>query len=80
LHVIDIKDKFTDKLKAEIVQAGKLVFASAEGQGYYIDQQHWDTNYVYIPPIPVSFDYPFINAIGAMGPSPDWFVSNKYNQ
>jgi len=45
-----------------------------EGDGFYLDQDHWKANYVYIPPIQVSFDYPFLNAVVGMFPSPDWFT------
>jgi len=45
-----------------------------EGDGFYVDQEHWDENYVFIPPIEVSFEYPFLNAVAGMFPSPDWFT------
>lgn len=41
---------------------------------FYIDQEHPEVNYVYIPPVDINFDFPFLNAIGGMSPSPDWYT------
>ena len=46
----------------------------SEGDGFFIDQKSWRDNYVYLPPIEVSFDYPFVNGISSIQPSPDWFT------
>jgi hypothetical protein len=65
---------FTEKFKDEMKQAGERVMGYAEGDGFFVDQEHWEDNYVYVPPIPVSYDYPFLNAIAGIFPSPDWFT------
>lgn len=44
-----------------------------QGDGFFIDNDHPETNYVFIPPAQVSFDYPFLNGIAGISPSPDWF-------
>lgn len=51
-----------------------MVKTLAEGQSFFIDQDRWDENYVFIPPVEVSFDYPYLNAIAGMDPSPDWYT------
>lgn len=50
------------------------MLSTANVEGFFINQKHWQDNYVYLPPIEVSFDYPFLNAITAIQPSPDWFT------
>jgi Spondin_N len=53
--------------------AGDLVYTWGQADGFFIDQEHWTENYVYIPPVDVSFDFPFLNAIAGISPSPDWY-------
>ena len=54
--------------------AGDLVYHYAVGKGFFVDADHPEVNYVYVPPVDISFDYPFVNALGGMSPSPDWFT------
>jgi hypothetical protein len=54
--------------------AGDLVNNWGIGGGFTIDQEHWEENYVYVPPVDVTFDYPFLNGIAGMSPSPDWYT------
>lgn len=58
----------------EFVQAGEIAHDLAEGEGWYLDQEHHEANYVYIPPVEVDFEYPFLNAAAGISPSPDWFT------
>src|SRR3569832_1556976 len=65
---------FTDTFQSEMKAAGDMVYHYSIGSGFFLDTVHEDVNYVYMPPIDVSFDYPFLNAIASMSPSPDWFT------
>lgn len=51
-----------------------LKVESGKAEGFFVNQQFWDQNYVYLDPIKVSAEYPFLSSIAAMVPSPDWFT------
>jgi hypothetical protein len=68
------QDRFTDVFQSEVKAAGPLVKTLTEGQSFFIDQVNWDSNYIFIPPVEVTFDFPYVNAIAGMDPSPDWFT------
>jgi hypothetical protein len=57
-----------------MIQAGQQILDHQIGDQFFIDQETWKNNYVYIPPISVDFDSPFLNSISSMQPSPDWIT------
>lgn len=61
--------------KEQIVGAGELVGEPVEGKGFFIDQNKWDDNYVYLPPLKVTATHSFLSGIAAMSPSPDWYTA-----
>lgn len=68
------KSGFTDTFDEEMKAAGITVLDNSEGDGFFLNEKNNIDNYVYMPPIEVSFEYPFVNGIAAMKPSPDWFT------
>jgi hypothetical protein len=52
-----------------------LVGTPIEGKGFFIDQEKWDDNYVYLPPLKVTATHSFISGIAGMSPSPDWYTA-----
>ena len=65
---------FTSVFDQEIIQAGIKVQDTAKGENFFINQELWDQNYVYLPPLKVSLEHNFISGLSGMGPSPDWFT------
>lgn len=64
---------FQDNFIGELTAAGSIVSNWTSTKGFFINQQRWDENFVYFPPLKVSPDYPFISGLAGMSPSPDWF-------
>lgn len=58
-----------DGFQNDIIQAGERVYDYSESSGFFVN----GADHIFFPPIHVSFDYPFLNAIGAIQPSPDWY-------
>lgn len=65
---------FTDTFKVEAEAAGRMVHDLKEGQGFFVDQEDPEKNHAYLPGIKVTPDYPFLNGIASMMPTPDWFT------
>jgi hypothetical protein len=66
--------------------AGEPVGNWSEGKRFFINQMHWEENFVYLPPLEVSVDFNFISGLAGILPSPDWFsgfymfdVINEYS-
>jgi len=59
---------------AQLDQAGEMVYDKGEIEGFYVNMKHDDLNYKYLPPIRVRESHPFLSAIAAFDPSPDWFT------
>jgi hypothetical protein len=58
----------------ELKRAGGQILHNVSGDGYTINQDRWEENYVHLPPITVTNRYRYLNAICALLPSPDWFT------
>lgn len=75
IHFLYLQAGFTDTFFDEVTRAGSVVKDAVEGSGFFINQKAWDDNFVYLPPVTVSPEYPYISGIAGIMPSPDWFTS-----
>jgi hypothetical protein len=65
---------FTDVLRKELVSAGNVVEEITEGTGFFVNKNEVNKNFVYLSPVNVSSQFPFLSAIAGMSPTPDWFT------
>ncbi|KAL7565324.1 hypothetical protein ACA910_014607 [Epithemia clementina (nom. ined.)] len=65
---------FTDTFKVEAEAAGRMVHDLQEGKGFFVDPEDPEKNFAYLPGVKVNPDYPFLNGIASMMPTPDWFT------
>jgi hypothetical protein len=54
--------------------SGDVVLDSQEGQGFFVNVDDDSKNYVYLPALKISKDYPWISSIVGLSPTPDWFT------
>ena len=69
------QEGFTDTFRAELDAQGAAIHDYVEAKGFFVDQTDHSKNYAIFPKgIKLNVDYPFINGIAGMDPSPDWFT------
>lgn len=66
------EDGFTDTLITEMEQQGEQVHAWSEDPdgGFYVREK----DFVHLPPIETTIQFPYLSAMAGMAPSPDWYT------
>jgi len=78
-----VENGFVDSLRIEFVKAGgeQLLDYGTTSEAFDVPvvatssaEDEQQKQHVFLPPIAVSLDQPYLNAIAAIQPSPDWFT------